>query len=220
MTRSALALLSAATLLAACGDPAGFAPGETHYHGPPEAELGQVFQAVTCSPHLEYYPVGGPHNGGYDSNALNFTCGGAHPSHSPDNSDFIPGDHYGNDLFAVEGTPAIAVVSGTITHSGYSGISGNRVTIEDSCGWHYFSAHLETIAPGMSVGSYVTAGTVIGTVGDTGNAAGTQAHIHFSIYPESYPLLHLPRVLLGGHRPLPAAAGRGRVVVHGRGVAG
>ena len=181
------ALCSLASLsLLACGDPADLAPSELDWHGPPAEELETTFQAVTCSPHLEYYPVGGPHNGGYDSNALNFTCGGAHPSSSPDNSDWIAGDHYGNDLFAVEGTPAIAVVSGTITHSGYSGISGNRVTIMDSCGWHYFSAHLENIAPGMNVGSYVSAGTVIGTVGDTGNAAGTQAHIHFSIYPESY----------------------------------
>ena len=70
---------------------------------------------MTCPLHLGFYPVGGPHNGGYDSNALNFTCGGAHPSSSPDNSDFIAGDHYANDLFAVDGTPAIAAVSGTVT---------------------------------------------------------------------------------------------------------
>jgi murein DD-endopeptidase MepM/ murein hydrolase activator NlpD len=89
---------------------------------------------VTCSAHLEYYPVGGPHNGGWDSNATTFTCD-PHPGSLPDNSDWIPGDHFGNDLFAQEGTPAIAVVSGTIYNSGYSGIGGNRVTIEDSCGW-------------------------------------------------------------------------------------
>jgi len=178
--------LSAASLLTACGGSPDAAPGETHWHGPPPEDIAQVTMPVTCSPHLDFYPVGGPHNGGYDSNALNFTCGGSHPGSSPDNSDFIGGDHYGNDLFAQEGTPAIAVVSGTVTASGYSGISGNRVTIMDSCGWHYFSAHLETITPGVSVGSNVTAGQVIGTVGDTGNAAGTQAHIHFSIYPESY----------------------------------
>ncbi len=155
------------------------------WHGPTGDELNTVHMAVTCSPHLEYYPIGGPHNGGWDSNATTFTCPD-HPSSSPDNSDFIAGDHYGNDLFAEEGTPAIAVVSGTIYNSGYSGIGGNRVTIEDSCGWHYYSAHLETIAPGITAGATVTAGQVIGTVGDTGNAAGTQAHIHFSIYPESY----------------------------------
>jgi murein DD-endopeptidase MepM/ murein hydrolase activator NlpD len=185
-TRFPLLSFAAAALLAGCGEYDGAAPGETHWHGPPPEDIDSVSMPVTCAPHLEFYPVGGPHNGGYDSNALNFTCGGSHPSSSPDNSDFIGGDHYGNDLFANEGTPAIAVVSGVVTARGYSGISGNRVTIMDSCGWHYFSAHLETIAPGISVGSNVTAGQLIGTVGDTGNAAGTQAHIHFSIYPESY----------------------------------
>ncbi len=184
-TRAFVALLFS-SLLTACGSIDGAAPGETHWHGPPVDEIDSVAFPVTCPPHLDFYPVGGPHNGGYDSNALNFTCGGAHPSSSPDNSDFIAGDHYGNDLFAVEGTPAIAAVSGTVTRAGYAGISGNRVTIMDSCGWHYFAAHLETITPGVVVGSTVTAGQVIGTVGDTGNAAGTQAHIHFSIYPESY----------------------------------
>ena len=185
--RAHRSLLAAPLLLAftGCTATGEFAPSELAWHGPPAEELNQVSMPVTCAPHLEYYPVGGPHNGGWDSNATTFTCG-PHPGGSPDNSDFINGDHYGNDLFANEGTPAIAVVSGVITHSGYSGISGNRVTIMDSCGWHYFAAHLETIAPGMGVGANVTAGQVIGTVGDTGNAAGTQAHIHFSIYPESY----------------------------------
>ncbi len=178
---AAIAFLAAA--LGACVEPPAEPPHG--WHGPTGDELHSVGLPVTCAPHLEYYPVGGPHNGGWDSNATTFTCD-PHPSSSPDNSDFIAGDHFGNDLFAQEGTPAIAVVSGTITHSGYSGIGGNRVTIKDSCGWHYYSAHLETIAPGMTVGTSVSAGTQIGTVGDTGNAEGTQAHIHFSIYPESY----------------------------------
>ena len=172
-----------AALLGAC-EPAAVEPPHG-WHGPTGEELETRGFPVTCSPHLEFYPVGGPHNGGWDSNATTFTCD-PHPGGSPDNSDFIGGDHYGNDLFAQEGTPAIAVVSGTIYNSGYSGIGGNRVTITDSCGWHYYSAHLETIAPGITAGATVTAGDVIGTVGDTGNAAGTQAHIHFSIYPESY----------------------------------
>ena len=178
---SSLLVLAVTLALAGClqnGPPDG-------WHGPPDDELNTIGLPTTCDPHLEYYPIGGPHNGGWDSNATTFTCP-SHPGGSPDNSDWIGGDHYGNDLFAVEGTPAIAVVSGTISHSGYSGISGNRVTLLDSCGWHYFSAHLETIAPGMTVGAWVDAGEMIGTVGDTGNAAGTQAHIHFSIYPESY----------------------------------
>jgi len=173
------ALAPAACLLLAvgCADPDA--------HGPGDEEMDQVFMAVTCPASMSYYPIGGPHNGGYDSNALTYTCAD-HPSSSPDNSDWINGDHYGNDLFAARGTPAIAVTSGTISHSGYGSVSGNRVTIRDDCGWHYFSGHLDTIAPGMTVGRYVNAGEVIGTVGNTGNASGTSPHIHFNIYGSSW----------------------------------
>ena len=182
LSRIVLSLTVAA--LAGCAAEGEFAPGEMHYHGPPIDEVDQIHQAVTCAASIDVYPIAGPHNGGWDSNATTFTCN--HPAGAGDNSDFIAGDHFGNDLFAEEGTPAVAPVTGVITHSGYGTVSGNRVTIMDDCGWHYFSGHLETIAPGMSVGTNVTAGQVIGTVGDTGNAAGTQAHIHFSVYPESY----------------------------------
>ncbi len=186
MTRSipTIVLTLSVTALAGCLGEGDFAPSELHHHGPPADEMDQIGMPVTCGASIDVYPIAGPHNGGWDSNATSFSC--SHPAGAGDNSDFIGGDHYGNDLFAAEGTPAVAAVSGVITHSGYGTVSGNRVTIMDSCGWHYFNGHLETIAPGMSVGTNVTAGQVIGTVGDTGNAAGTQAHIHFSVYPESY----------------------------------
>ena len=182
LLRSLLTLSIAA--LAACGGEGEFAPGEMHHHGAPQEEMDQVSLPVTCAASIDVYPIAGPHNGGWDSNATSFSC--AHPAGAGDNSDFIPGDHYGNDLFAAEGTPAVSPVNGVVTHSGYGTVSGNRVTVMDSCGWHYFMGHLETIAPGISVGTNVTAGQAIGTVGDTGNAAGTQAHIHFGVYPESF----------------------------------
>ena len=43
---------------------------------------------------------------------------------------------------------------------------------------HYY-AHLDTIDE--SAGSYVGRGDVLGTVGDTGNAAGKQPHLHYTI---------------------------------------
>ena len=171
--------LAASLLLAACGDPAEPLHDSLDGH----VEFSQM--PTTCAAHLEHYPIQGPHNGGYDSNALNYTCPD-HPSSAPDNSDFIGGDHYGNDLFAANGTPVVAVVSGTVFRSGWASVSGNRVTIEDSCGWHYFAAHLDAIAPGVTQGSNVTAGQLIGWVGNTGNAASTSPHVHFSIYPETY----------------------------------
>jgi len=147
----------------------------------PECDRGtdtRVF-AATGSPRLDVYPVQGPHNGGYDRNWNNFTCP-PHPSSSPDNSDYIAGDHYGNDIFAPRGTPVVAGRGGTIVRAGYISVGGNRVTIRDGNGWYYYYAHLDTITRWSGT---VTAGTQIGTLGNTG-AEWTAPHLHFSIYPD------------------------------------
>jgi uncharacterized protein (TIGR03382 family) len=146
-------------------------------------DLSRVQGAVTCNPFLEVYPVAGPHNGGYDSNALVYTCH-PHPGSSPDGSDFLKGDHYGNDIFAAKGTPVVAPRSGKIVKVGKIDVGGNRVTIEDNCGWQYYHAHLDVIEPGLFVGMQIKAGAKIGTVGNTGNAQFTSPHLHFSIYPD------------------------------------
>lgn len=89
--------------------------------------------------------------------------------------------HAGVDLMAPRGTPLVAVVSGTITRAGNSGISGNRIWLRGDDGTEYFYAHLDRIQ--VSVGDRVTIGQQIGTVGNTGNAAGGSPHLHFEIHP-------------------------------------
>ncbi|MBI5534802.1 MAG: thrombospondin type 3 repeat-containing protein [Deltaproteobacteria bacterium] len=167
-------------------------------HAGEEEGLGQAVEPVTCAASLAHYPVAGPHNGGYDSHALHFTCP-AHPATSPDNSDFIAGQHFGNDIFGEKGTPIVSATNGKVIFKGYTSVSGHRVTIQDKCGWHYFYAHLNSYASGISVGSTVQAGDKIGTLGNTGSASSTAPHLHFSIYPSSYeagidPFPHLKKV--------------------------
>ena len=178
-----LALALALTAVAACADRDPHHEGGDHDHADPTLEA--IGAPVTCGPRLDRYPVAGPHNGGYDLNALNYTCP-PHPNHSRDGSDFLAGDHWGNDIFAAKGTPLVAPRAGVVVRAGYAAVSGLRVTIRDDCGWHYFHAHLDTIAPGIVQNARVEAGTPIGTVGNTGNAIGTSPHLHFSIYPEDY----------------------------------
>ena len=147
--------------------------------------VGTARLAQCCSPAVTYYPIAGPSNGGYDfdfASTTTLTCGA--PGGVSANSDFIPGDHLGNDLFAERGTKAVAPVTGTIVKVGFTSVGGNRVTVRDSCGYWYYSAHLDTIAPGLQVGNTIQAGQLIGTVGNTGNAVNTYPHIHFSIYKD------------------------------------
>ena len=85
------------------------------------------------------------------------------------------GHHQGTDIFAPEGTPVVAVVSGIVTKMGPSKIGGNRVWINGK----FYYAHLKGFAKGLKVGQRVTAGQVIGFVGTTGDARGTPSHLHF-----------------------------------------
>jgi murein DD-endopeptidase MepM/ murein hydrolase activator NlpD len=137
---------------------------------------------VSCGARIAVYPVRGRHNNGYDSQAGNsslWTCDDARS-----NSDFVAGDHLGNDIWAAQGTPVAATVDGTLTLTGYSSYSGNKVTIKDGCGWYHFFCHLQRIAPGMQNGVKVKAGQIIGYVGKTGTASNGVVHLHYSLYPD------------------------------------
>jgi Peptidase family M23 len=167
------------TLLFACADVNDIASDN-----PNASELGtsETSEPVSCNPKLVYYPVRGRHNNGYDPTAgdsSQWTCNADHS-----NSDFIPGDHLGNDIWAARGTPVVATVSGRLTLVGFTAYSGNKVTIIDSCGWYHFSTHLDSIAPGITNNKQIAAGTVIGYVGSSGTAAHNTVHLHYSIYPD------------------------------------
>jgi murein DD-endopeptidase MepM/ murein hydrolase activator NlpD len=90
--------------------------------------------------------------------------------------------HVGVDLISPSGTPVIAAVSGTLTRQSTGGVrSGNAWWLTTSTGTYVFYAHLSSFASGLSVGSNVRAGDVIGYVGSTGNAVSP--HLHFEIHP-------------------------------------
>lgn len=87
--------------------------------------------------------------------------------------------HKGVDMLAPRGTPVVAPVSGTVSHRGNS-VGGLSFHLQGDNGHYYYGTHLASYA---NVGAgHVQGGTVIGYVGDTGNARGTP-HLHFEIHP-------------------------------------
>lgn len=88
--------------------------------------------------------------------------------------------HTGLDFRAAQGTPIRAVQSGVVLYAGNSGNwAGNHVAILHAGGITTMSSHMSSMA--VHVGDRVTAGQVIGRVGQTGRAFG--AHLHFEVYP-------------------------------------
>ncbi len=87
--------------------------------------------------------------------------------------------HKGVDMFAQRGTPVVAPVSGVVRHSSSSRLAGLAFYLNGDDGNVYFGAHLDAF--GSS--GRVAAGTVVGTVGNTGNARFSSPHLHFEIKP-------------------------------------
>ena len=89
--------------------------------------------------------------------------------------------HQGNDIFAPAGTPIRAPFAGT-AEEGFDGLGGIVVHVYAAANADYvYNAHLSEHV-GVD-GQHVDPGTVIGLVGNTGNAAGTPSHDHFEYHP-------------------------------------
>ncbi len=82
--------------------------------------------------------------------------------------------HQGVDMMAPHGAPVLAPASGTVVH-GSDPLGGLHFRLAGSDGRSYYGAHLQSYGQGGSV----SAGTVIGYNGETGNAQG--AHLHFEM---------------------------------------
>lgn len=91
--------------------------------------------------------------------------------------------HQGNDIFAPFGSPVVAVRDGKIDHVGTLPISGNRLWLHTANGDAFFYAHLSAFSDAAVNRARVKAGTVLGFVGNTGDAEPTPPHVHFEVHP-------------------------------------
>lgn len=103
--------------------------------------------------------------------------------------------HEGNDLFAKRGTPVRAPVSGTVKQV-VGTIGGKQVNLQGEDGVVYLGSHLDEFGKNGKV----SAGDVIGYVGNTGNAAGSNPHLHFGMYVGGAVINPYPTLLEHGCR--------------------
>jgi murein DD-endopeptidase MepM/ murein hydrolase activator NlpD len=106
--------------------------------------------------------------------------------------------HQGNDLMGEKGYHLVAPADGVIVdlRGPGQGHSDHSIRMQDAEGWFYAFLHMNddtwgtddgaapaemVFAPGLAVGSTVKAGQFLGFMGDSGNAEGSGAHLHFEI---------------------------------------
>lgn len=91
--------------------------------------------------------------------------------------------HTGIDWAGAPGTPILAAGTGVIKEIGRKGGNGNYIRIRHANGYETAYSHMLKFATGLSIGSKVNQGDVIGYIGTTGLSTG--AHLHFEILVNS-----------------------------------
>ena len=92
--------------------------------------------------------------------------------------------HLGVDILAKEGNLLYAVADGTINKLytvGTDKLAGNGVRLTTADGTYFFYGHMQKIADGITIGTKVKAGQVLGYVGKTG--ATNTPHLHIEVHP-------------------------------------
>jgi peptidoglycan LD-endopeptidase LytH len=89
--------------------------------------------------------------------------------------------HQGIDMLAPFGTPIHAAQNGRFQQD-YNDLGGISALVYAGNGDYTYYAHMEGYA-GVGNGATVSAGAVIGYVGNTGDAQGGPPHLHFEYHP-------------------------------------
>ena len=129
------------------------------------------------------------------------------------------GAHQGEDIMSVRRALAVAAESGRVQFHTGSGRAGCMLYLYADTGWKYLYIHLNNdltnrndnrggcvqgvaFPRGLRDGQRVRAGQPVGFVGDSGDANGTQPHLHFEMHRPNggpvapYPYLRAARKLL------------------------
>ena len=89
------------------------------------------------------------------------------------------GTHKGADIFAKAGTTVQSATSGLVLYTGQLAMGGNVVLVLGPKWRLHYYAHLQEIRTNSF--KWTSAGSALGTVGESGNAKGKAPHLHYSI---------------------------------------
>jgi Peptidase family M23 len=129
------------------------------------------------------------------------------------------GRHQGIDIMAAKKVPALAAEAGKVKFWTTSRSAGCMLYLYGASGTTYYYIHLNNdltrgddnrgncvagtaYAPRLKDGAKVAAGQPVGFVGDSGDADGVHAHLHFEVHPgggkavDGYPYLQTAQHLL------------------------
>ncbi len=93
--------------------------------------------------------------------------------------------HEGEDIMAVLGTPVVSPTAAVVLRTVVGASEGNAVYTANPGGETFVYMHLDRFGEGVAAGSVLVQGSLVGYVGNTGNAAGGPAHLHFEIHNSS-----------------------------------
>ncbi|HVV14930.1 MAG TPA: peptidoglycan-binding protein [Candidatus Paceibacterota bacterium] len=93
--------------------------------------------------------------------------------------------HEGEDILGVKGTPVVSPTEAVVLRAVTGASEGNAVYTANPGGEVFVYMHLDRFGEGVSAGDVLERGSLIGYLGDTGNAAGGPAHLHFEIHDKS-----------------------------------
>jgi hypothetical protein len=129
------------------------------------------------------------------------------------------GRHEGNDIMAAKKSVAVAVEAGTVKFWTTSARAGCMLYLYGASGTTYLYIHLNNdrtsgndntgacvqgiaYARGLKNGARVKAGQLVGYIGDSGDADGGSAHLHFEVHPGGGPATNPYSHLLRAQRLL------------------
>lgn len=129
------------------------------------------------------------------------------------------GPHQGNDIMAPRRALAVAAEAGKVKIWTSSSSAGCMLYLYGKSGTTYLYIHLNNdltnhndnrgkcvlgtaYAPGLKDGQKVSAGQLLGFVGDSGDANGVATHLHFEVHPHNGKAVSPYKYLNRAYRPL------------------